>query len=124
MLTILAGLLGAFIQRRGETARWLREERLKAYTEHLLVTDRMMGALIAREDPTQAVGDPHLTEVRQSIALCQLLGPESLYDAAAAFQDAVYVAGNYRGTRAEPGLKRIETRKAFIAEARTALGVK
>ncbi|WZH35463.1 MAG: hypothetical protein PIR02_11825 [Microbacterium enclense] len=123
VLTILAGLLGASIQRRGEMARWLRAERLRAYTDQLLATDRMMGLLIAKapEDPVDADA---LEEIRRAVAICQLLGPDKLYEAATRFHDAVYVDGNYRGESRRTSVARIEARRAYIVEARTALGVK
>lgn len=123
VLTILAGLLGALIQRRGETARWLREERLRAYTDHLLATDHMMSVLVAK-DPTDPDDPAALAETRRAVAICQLLGPDSLYDAATVFQDTVFVDGNYRGTSDLPAIRRLAARRAFIAESRKALGAR
>lgn len=123
VLTILAGLLGAFIQRRGETARWLREERLKAYTDHLLATDYMTGHLLGK-DP-KVPEDPEAREnIRRATAICQLLGPDELFAAATRFHDSVFIDGNYRGKGRHTSLARIEARRAFIEEARKALGAK
>lgn len=85
VLTILAGLIGAWIQGRREHSKWQRDQRLKAYGNLLAATDNFLGAAHRGDEtelPSMARGSLH------SSAFVRLLGPDDVCRAAEKFQKA------------------------------------
>lgn len=119
VLTILAGLIGAWLQGRREHAKWRRDQRLKAYGDFLSATDNFLGAA-HRADVTElpAVARGSLT----ASAVLRLLGPDDVYVAAEKLQKATS-ASVQALNRGHTILDRCEgersaARKAFIEIAR------
>lgn len=86
LLTIVAGGIGALIQRSHEHTKWLRDQRLRVYSEHLAATDDFLRAA-QNGDPAEAQVVA-ATSIR-ALAALQLVGPERVYDAANEFQAAM-----------------------------------
>lgn len=120
VLTIIAGLIGAAIQRRGERAKWIRERRLEAYSDFLVVTDEFFALGMTSE-----IGDepaPELVaEARRVAGILHLLGPDSIYERAQAFREAMMRSLRHDGEIDEYEEDRIAKRRAFIAAARGGL---
>ena len=76
VLTITAGAIGALIQHRREHGKWLRDQRLRVYTEFLAAHD----GLIRINDSGSEPG----TEQRliRSVGAVQLVGPDDVSAAA------------------------------------------
>jgi hypothetical protein len=120
LLTIVAGLIGAAIQRSGERAKWIRERRLEAYRDFLVVTDEFFARGIASdvyvEPPPKLVA-----EALRASGVVHLLGPDAVYAKAKAFQDAVKMSLKHDGVIDELEDDRIAKRREYIATSRAAL---
>jgi|GEM_PF-3179177 len=85
-VTIIAGAIGALIQHRREHSKWLRDQRLRVYSEHLAATDDFLRAA--------QNGDPAEAQVLaaasiRALSALQLVGTKDVYDAASDFQAAM-----------------------------------
>ncbi|WP_395638959.1 hypothetical protein [Pseudolysinimonas sp.] len=72
----LLGLLGAWIQSRREDQRWIREQRLIAYTDFLSAT-RGFSVDVDGADDLKMPGD-----IREHLSRINLLGPDAVAGAA------------------------------------------
>lgn len=124
-LTIVAGLIGAWIQGRREHAKWHRDQRLVAYGDLLSATDNYLGAA-ARNDVTELPA-----VIRESLtasARIHLVGPHDVYHAAEAFQEAT--RASVQAFRREPEVQdereeaRLAARQAFIDLAQRKIRIK
>lgn len=120
LLTIIAGLIGATVQRRGERAKWLRERRLEAYSDFLVVTDEFFA-----RGATSAVGEepsPELVaDARRVAGMLHLLGPDKVYGKAQAFRDAMMLSLQHGAVIDEFEDARISARRRYIEAARSGL---
>lgn len=98
LLTIIAGGVGALIQHRREHSKWLRDQRLRTYTEFLAAHD----GLIRINDPGSDAGTEQ--RVIRSVGAVQLVGPDDL-SAAAVQHNLVMLrmVGAAIARRADPG---------------------
>lgn len=85
-LTIIAGAIGALIQHRREHTKWLRDQRLRVYSDHLAATDDFLRAA-QNGDPAEA--QVVAAASIRALSALQLVGPADLYDAANEFQAAM-----------------------------------
>jgi hypothetical protein len=118
-IAALAGLVGALFQDRREHQRWLRNERLEAYSSLLAETERFhTDPLRLGPENKQRTLDALLLHV----ARMQLLGPQvvekSVDNMTAALMNAFLHPDDPIATSAYR-----ELRNAYIAEARRALRV-
>ncbi len=119
VLTIIAGLTGAWIQGRRERARWLRERRLQVYEEFLATTDEFF-LEGSDAEPGDQPSEELLGRIRRASASIHLLGPDRVYVYAQSFQEAMLesLRSGSEGTAEDA---RLATRRAFIVKARAAL---
>ncbi|WP_166874426.1 hypothetical protein [Salinibacterium sp. ZJ450] len=120
IITVLAGFIGAWLQAKRDRTKWIRERRLEAYADHLTVTDELFATgLIANldEEPEIAL----VAEARRAIATLHLLGPDDVYDAAVAFQEAMSTSLAHDGAVDELEGVRLRRRSRYINGARAAL---
>jgi hypothetical protein len=78
ILTIIAGALGALIQHQREHSKWLRDQRLRVYTEFLAAHDGLIRINDSGSDPGTE------QKVIRSVGAVQLVGPEDVSAAAVA----------------------------------------
>lgn len=74
-LTIIAGAIGALIQHRREHSKWLRDQRLRVYTEFLAAHD----GLVRINERGSGTGEQI---VIKSVGAVQLVGPADVAEAA------------------------------------------
>lgn len=120
VLTIVAGLIGATVQRRGERAKWLRERRLEAYSDFLVVTDEFF----ARGATAEAEAEPSpelVADARRVAGTLHLLGPDKVYGKAQAFRDAMMLSLQHDTAIDEFEDARISARRRYIEAARSGL---
>lgn len=85
-LTIIAGAVGALIQHRREHSKWLRDHRLRVYTEHLAATDNFLRAAHKGDVSEESAV---ASDAIRALSALQLVGPNDVYDAGADFQTAM-----------------------------------
>lgn len=82
-LTLLAGAIGATIRSKRDNARWRSEQRLAVYGQFLASVDNFLGGAHRRDlDSLPLLAREQLS----AIALVHLMGPDDVYQAAAALQ--------------------------------------
>lgn len=86
LLTIIAGGIGALIQHRREHSKWLRDQRLRVYTEHMAATADYLRA--AKNGDVSEVSTVSSASIRALTAL-QLVGPQDVYQAGSDSQAAM-----------------------------------
>lgn len=123
ILTIVAGLVGAIIQGRREHKKWIRDQRLRAYVDHLAATDNYLRAAQHDEDGSEfaAVAADSI----RALSVVQLVGPGHMAESADAYQAAAKESVRHLNLfpRDPERLDRVEDdrlakRRAFIAAAR------
>lgn len=77
LVTVGAGLLGAWIQGRREHRTWLRAERLTAYAAFLSVVEDAAGAMVFRRLRHPSVAKI-AEEMQRSMASVLLVGPKEV----------------------------------------------
>lgn len=124
LLTVVAGFIGAWLNGRREHQKWRRDQRLRAYADHLAATDRFTGAA-QRGDIADL---PTVTrDSLTAIAHVHLLGPTQVYEAAVVFQETAKVSAGALEVNArdldQRENDRLAARERFIAAARTAVKI-
>lgn len=87
LLTIVAGGIGALVQHRREHSKWLRDQRIRVYSEHLAATDDFLRAA-QNGDPAEA--QVVAAASIRALSALQLAGPDKVFKAASAFQAAMH----------------------------------
>jgi hypothetical protein len=116
------GLIGAWIGRRSEHKKWLREERLDAYRDYLQTLETY--ASIFRVDaPWDQVTIKSLAEdLMGKAAGVLLLGPEPVADAA--MEMRTVIAESYDENKKDDAAESLrEARATFTVAARKALNI-
>tara|TARA_B100000378_G_C18036612_1_gene409235 strand:+ start:122 stop:604 length:483 start_codon:yes stop_codon:yes gene_type:complete len=122
-LTAGAGLLGAWIQSRRETAKWWRDERLCAYVAVLQKTDVWISA--AQEDLSNHAANVVTDapdDVMDALTALDLVGPRKVHSLAVGFVHAasVTISHDFAIPEQQKGLG--AARYALAQAAREALG--
>ncbi|WP_101844800.1 hypothetical protein [Zhihengliuella sp. ISTPL4] len=120
---LLAGafaLFGAWLQSVREHSKWTRDQRLRAYADHLAATDNFMRAAV-RGDVSEV--STVSTDSIRAIAAVHLLGPDDVYESAVEFQDAMKASADLKGLVEALEDKRLAKRNAFIEAARAQIKV-
>ncbi len=136
LLAALAGFVGAAINSRREHSRWVREERLNAYTAFLRVTELTW----PMQSKDRAVWRAHMDDMTAAVSVVHILGPDTVTARALLHLDAQLDFGGahrkFNGVedgKPNPALApRFEqtaaraqiTRDAFVAAVRVPLKIK
>lgn len=122
VITLLGALIGAIFQSRREHKRWIRDQRLRAYADHLAATDNFLRA--AQHDEDNSEFSAVSTDSIRSMSVVQLVGPDAVSTSASMLQDATKeVAKRVNLYPRDPALDKLDEdrlikRRAFIAVAR------
>ncbi len=107
VLTLLGALIGAIIQGRREHMKWIRDQRLHAYADHLAATDNFLRA--AQQDSDGSELSAVTTDSIRAMSVVQLVGPDRVAEIAAAFQTATKeVVGRVNLHPRDPALDRLD----------------
>jgi hypothetical protein len=123
VVTVLAGLIGAWIQSRREHTKWRRDQRLVAYVELLAATDNYLGAAHRGDEHEMA---PIMKAMLSASARARLLGPASVYTAAVELQDATrqtVIALETGGDLEQTEKQRQNKRDAYVKAAQKQVGL-
>jgi hypothetical protein len=127
----LLGLLGAWIGRRGEHAKWVREERLKAYLgivemfhANTVELDTIRLAFANGESPSTEGLKAQFASYAAYYAPFDVLGPYYMADLADEFRDALHAPDIDRRTTPAEDKRISDAQRAFTDAARKVLGVK
>lgn len=122
VLTLLGAFIGAIFQSRREHKKWIRDQRLRAYADHLAATDNFLRA--AQHDEDNSEFSAVSTDSIRSMSVVQLVGPDAVSTSASMLQDATKeVAKRVNLYPRDPALDKLDEdrltkRRAFIAIAR------
>lgn len=122
VFTLAITLVGATIESRREHKKWIRDQRLRAYADHLAATDNFLRA--AKHDEDNSEFSAVTTDSIRSLSVVQLVGPDAVSASASIFQDATKeVAKRVNLHPRDPALdeldeNRLAKRRAFITAAR------
>jgi len=123
----LLGLIGAWIARRSEHAKWVRQERLSAYREELAVIQRrnisnIYARVMAESGSRSDYSEDTLTEWATAQAGILLVGPDAVYEASKAMRAAMTAPTYGKYPTDEQDEEIVKTRAAFVAEVRKVVG--
>jgi hypothetical protein len=134
----LLGLFGAWLVRRDEHKKWVRQERLKAYLKYATLvrqidTDTLEPQLMTIPGHAQRMMTRFLEEFPPIQTALDIVGPQSLVTAGENYHGAVAVASSASMDNARPDrtadvdtdeltAKVDKTRRIFLDEARRVIG--
>ena len=86
ILTLIGAAIGAGFQARREHMKWIRDQRLRAYADHLSATDNFLRA--AQHDRDESEFTAVTTDAIRALSVVQLVGPDEVATRADAYQAA------------------------------------
>lgn len=116
----VVAIVGQSVQARRDMKKWWREQRLVAFTDHLIATDHFLAGAV-NPDLESTARHALAQESRRAIGTIHLLGPKPVYDAAEAFQNATIESAEFKRLIERLEDKRLSARTFYIEAAREAL---
>jgi len=138
VVTVIAGFIASAIQSRRDHKRWVREQRMAAYSGYLSVAEQSFPLT----SKTRAVWTAHMDSTASALSAVRVVGPKAVADAAEAHLDVsldfgkqsratneAAAAGNNAAFLAEQAKlariasKVIDVRNAYVSAAQKELGI-